>query len=1199
METGLNQFLDLVWGALTLNSDVFNWINSLPQGNQVALIIVLIAGLAQAVGQCVVLFLNRVQPKGFFISLGIASILFTFSYVFWAGSIGLVANFFFNYNLDYPTIFRTLGLSYAPLILGFLVALPYIGIPIYILLSLWALLAEITGLQVLTDLNAWGAFACAGLGWVVLQALQRTIGRPILVIGRWLKNLAAGKVLITDKQELENILMQGNLLTVNAVSNEIWIEAKTSKPQLHQSLSGVQFVALGLVTFILIIIFSIGQNGITVWYQALTQTLRLIIDLVGVSVIALFCSILLTPLEALTWWAGWYEPEPVKYKGTAVKPLPEQTAASRYVIYLDGINQGAFTYLPRVERLLNELAASTPDDILIVKGIMPYSINNRPLSADRHLAFVWKIIASLAQKNPSHPISLIINIRNIVAVAIAADPRYGPIQNQALAQVLLDSLVSFGYPIGSQIPVTLIGYSGGGQMSMGAVSYLKHALQAPIDVISLAGVMSGNTGTLQIERLYHLVGKKDLIERLGPVVFPGRWAMMVLSNWNRAKRRGKISFISLGPVGHNGETGLMGEEITLSDGRTPLQQTVDIITAILAKDWEITGLNPDDFRSISNYERYQAALFNQLNYYPINQSINLNYYQPVGTWMGRLILPQPEQRQQVRGVLFEIYHTDATNYHRIGQIVNLRWENKTEVKTYVELVTQTVKFNDQAHVSQQQGNIHPCRINNWLEVDPLESLAGAHPDDDVVVKLPEPLRIEDNGLDRPTVYIQREPIQIRGRFYALVKIIQFLGGDLFLVRHYHSPTQRFEGEKEIIYIPSVIANRNGVLPSYNPGIQSSPINESGWYIYGAKNMNDRFVVQAIAPYKQFLLHPDRVIYGEKATINYINYHYWDNVAKNQGKAYSVQLNPWKKEDKLALHNSQWKLGDRGLLLHLYGGMGGKKAEFSPLGIFFGHFAFGIAEVVQDALTQQLRFDIEYRQIYTHNPDGIIAGTLDWERYLGDRQWGWLGSRPTSDIIVKFSPLTEDYDFNGIHFSPLSYVIQELDVMAARYRIGDGNGTTFVSPINSCVQDSGQAVYTALRRMTAQFELNPLIVKWLREHPRHEQTQRFIQLGNLLGSLENYLTPMGKVRSDWRYNQPTLGGFPVETPGKTLWMILSSWRTLLPRWTNDQLAMIFLQLGASLWLLRTNQVGGHDPYIKPIAPTDFGFAVPKVQQTKVQ
>lgn len=43
-----------------------------------------------------------------------------------------------------------------------------------------------------------------------------------------------------------------------------------------------------------------------------------------------------------------------------------------------------------------------------------------------------------------------------------------------------------------------------------------------------------------------------------------------------------------------------------------------------------------------------------------------------------------------------------------------------------------------------------------------------------------------------------------------------------------------------------------------------------------------------------------------------------------------------------------------------------------------------------------------------------------------------------------------------------------------------------------------------------------------------------------------------------------------------------------------IAMIFLQLGATLWVLRTNQING-DPEIEPIAPTDFGFRIPNIKR----
>ncbi|HAO13518.1 MAG TPA: hypothetical protein DCQ51_20715 [Planktothrix sp. UBA8407] len=134
-------------------------------------------------------------------------------------------------------------------------------------------------------------------------------------------------------------------------------------------------------------------------------------------------------------------------------------------------------------------------------------------------------------------------------------------------------------------------------------------------------------------------------------------------------------------------------------------------------------------------------------------------------------------------------------------------------------------------------------------------------------------------------------------------------------------------------------------------------------------------------------------------------------------------------------------------------------------------------------------------------------------------------------------------------------------------------------------------------MLAQFELNPLLMKWLRENPQHEQSQRFLQLNRLVASLESILVTGGKARKDWRYGSPTLGRFSQETPLKTLSRLSSSWRSLLPRLINDKIAMIFLQLGAYLWILRTNQVGGNDPILKPLIPTDFWFGVPKLKNSE--
>lgn len=51
-------------------------------------------------------------------------------------------------------------------------------------------------------------------------------------------------------------------------------------------------------------------------------------------------------------------------------------------------------------------------------------------------------------------------------------------------------------------------------MGAGAAPFLRQALNAPIELISLAGVMSANVNVMRLTHLYHLVGDKDTVERI-------------------------------------------------------------------------------------------------------------------------------------------------------------------------------------------------------------------------------------------------------------------------------------------------------------------------------------------------------------------------------------------------------------------------------------------------------------------------------------------------------------------------------------------------------------------------------------------------------------------------------------------------------------------------------------------------------------
>jgi hypothetical protein len=208
-ETALDRFWELAEGAIALNPEAFELIQTLPLSTRAALYIVLLAGFSQAIGQGVVLFINRVKPFRFVLSLLIASILFGFGYIFWILSTWFASNLLFRGNISFFAVARTLGLAYAPLMLSFFVALPYLGVPISVLLSVWSLSAFLTGLKVALGLGVWQAFWCSALGWAVFEVLQRTIGRPVAAVGRWLANTAAGVNLVTNLEELEQIVETG------------------------------------------------------------------------------------------------------------------------------------------------------------------------------------------------------------------------------------------------------------------------------------------------------------------------------------------------------------------------------------------------------------------------------------------------------------------------------------------------------------------------------------------------------------------------------------------------------------------------------------------------------------------------------------------------------------------------------------------------------------------------------------------------------------------------------------------------------------------------------------------------------------------------------------------------------------------------------------------------------------------------------
>jgi hypothetical protein len=218
-DTAINQFWSLVSGVFCLNAETFKSINNFPLSLIASIAVVFLAGLSQTFGQSVMLFINRVRPLRFFLSIAIAAVLFVFNYNFWIVSTWLVAQWLFSVNLPLVEVIQTLGFSYAPLLLGFLMVIPYFGMPILVVLSIWTLLAIATGLETISNLNIWSAFGCCLGGWLVLQLSQRVVGKAIARITSRLVDWVAGVELITEPDYLEQMLYNG--LPIPPVATDI------------------------------------------------------------------------------------------------------------------------------------------------------------------------------------------------------------------------------------------------------------------------------------------------------------------------------------------------------------------------------------------------------------------------------------------------------------------------------------------------------------------------------------------------------------------------------------------------------------------------------------------------------------------------------------------------------------------------------------------------------------------------------------------------------------------------------------------------------------------------------------------------------------------------------------------------------------------------------------------------------------------
>jgi hypothetical protein len=183
------EYLWSLWQAiqlgLNLDPETVQLAATIPNASWIALGVVMTAGISILLGQSVILFANQVSPRRFVLSLISNGVLVVVGWIFWSVIVWLIGNWLFTQEPEFTLVLRLIGLSYAPLVFGFLVLMPYLGPFVNRVLYAWSFVIALRSIMFTFSVTFWQALLCVGIGWLMLMLLTATVGRPLVAIRNW------------------------------------------------------------------------------------------------------------------------------------------------------------------------------------------------------------------------------------------------------------------------------------------------------------------------------------------------------------------------------------------------------------------------------------------------------------------------------------------------------------------------------------------------------------------------------------------------------------------------------------------------------------------------------------------------------------------------------------------------------------------------------------------------------------------------------------------------------------------------------------------------------------------------------------------------------------------------------------------------------------------------------------------------------
>ncbi len=592
-------------------------------------------------------------------------------------------------------------------------------------------------------------------------------------------------------------------------------------------------------------------------------------------------------------------------------------------------------------------------------------------------------------------------------------------------------------------------------------------------------------------------------------------------------------------------------------------------------------------------------------------------------WGGQIFLPSRESRS-ANTVFLKVASAPDSAKHMIGKFVRLSWPKGSASATSY---TPNIVFNSEELASAQKaGNVVPTVLSGWDNVGPLESLAAARCTGLKFISVPVGggtanacdysridrifVKVAESSFDAntSTLRIAEDPTVVAGTNYTLVKDIRktnrtWDNGKVAVYQANVYQKGTFDG---ITAVEFGVEESFGKRPNFTFNeINRSPAGAAGWYIYADTEVLEgasRHIVRAIQPRALLKINGEYgKIQGTAAGSQFLKYQ--DGIppqnpyllqnaitrpafARLENNFRKVRIFPGGGQplseanpiQKIVHENSQrtFRVGETGLVVHLFHWItdpAGKK-DVGPLGMVTGHYSYGFYTVMREPITNELQFDVVYHQVYGQGPDAVISSKVSRAEYMGNFRRGWSNSIATSDVLVRAPWLDNSLDDSGNNPNggviPMKIFDDTLSLMLHAYRTGSGDGISSVTPWASCVQDSSQALFIAMKRVEKE-----LIARRGAAYCSIPEFGRVCGLANRLQQVfdSSEIFNNALVRGDWINNAINMDIRRTTGRVESGLVTLQSYKTALPRNAFNLFLSSMLESGSNLVLMDNVQIGG--------------------------